>query len=156
MTEDSTGRRFERVLTNILPHRAVSARTQAAHDPATSDPFVLGEIVAVRDEPGSPHCLASAIQISASNITAHHLGYTQRDVERATFRPAYHVTDSDSTILSATRPADSHLCTGIIEFDSLRELLVARDLQFTNAKKLRKKSQKILAPTHDELFVFDN
>ena len=156
MTEDATGRRFERVLTNILPHRAVSARTQAAYDPATSDPFVLGEIVAVRDEPGSPYYLASVIQIAASNITVHYFGCTQRDIQRATFRPAYHLANSDSIILSATRPADSHQYTGIIEFDSLRELLVARNLQFTNAKKLRKKSQKILAPTHDELFVFDD
>jgi len=156
MTEDSTGRRFERVLTNILPYRAVSARTQAAYDPATSDPFVLGEIVAVRDEPGSPYYLASVIQIAASNITVHYFGCTQRDIQRATFRPAYHLANSDSIILSATRPADSHQYTGIIEFDSLRDLLVARNLQFTNARKLRKKSQRILAPTHDELFVFDD
>jgi hypothetical protein len=156
MTEDATGRRFERVLTNILPYRAVSARTQAAYDPATSGPFVLGEIVAVRDDPSSPYYLASAIQIAASNITVHYFGCTQRDIQRATFRPAYHFADSDSIILSATRPADSHLCTGIIEFDSLRELLVARNLQFTNAKKTSQEIAKDLAPTHDGLFVFDD
>ena len=37
MNEDSTGRHFERVLTNILPYRAVSAKTQIEFDPASSD-----------------------------------------------------------------------------------------------------------------------
>ena len=56
MTEDATGtgRKFERVLTNILPYRASIAKTQAVYDPATSDPFVPAEIIAVRDAPGTP------------------------------------------------------------------------------------------------------
>ena len=102
----------------------------------------------------SPHCLTSVIQIAASNITVHYFGCTQRNIERATFRPTHHFTDDNRIVLSATQPAGSHLYTGTIEFDSLRDLLVARNLQFTNAKKLRKKSQRILAPTHDELFVY--
>ena len=44
---------------------------------------------------------------------------------------------------------------GVLEIDSLDELLVARNLLLTTQNKLRAKSQKVLAPKMDELFVFD-
>ena len=69
MTEDATDRKFERVLTNILPCRASTAKTQAVCDPATSDPFVPAEIIAVRDAPGTPHYLAAVTAIAAISIT---------------------------------------------------------------------------------------
>ena len=169
MTEDLTGRKFERVLTNVLPYRASSARAQAVYDPATSDPFILGEIVAVRavrDAPATPYYLAEVIAISATSIMVHYFGCRQRDLARATFRPAWHLPNGNEiSLASPTRPEKRNgphrrtlrqlAYTGVLEFDALRQLLVARNLEFTTAHKLRKKSQRVLAPTHDELFVFD-
>jgi hypothetical protein len=167
MTEDLTGRKFERVLTNVLPYRASSARAQAVYDPATSDPFIIGEIVAVRDAPATPYYLAEVIAISATSTTVHYFGCRQRDLARATFRPAWHLPNGNEiSLASPTRPEKRNgphrrtlrqlAYTGVLEFDALRQLLVvARNLEFTTAHKLRKKSQGGLAPTHDELFVFD-
>ena len=44
--------------------------------------------------------------------------------------------------------------TGRIELDSLRELLVARNLAFTAASRLRRKSQLAIAPHIADLFIF--
>jgi hypothetical protein len=157
MTEDATGRKFERVLTNILPYRASTAKTQAVYDPATSDPFVPAEIIAVRDAPGTPYYLAEVTVISDISITVHYYGCRRRDISKATFRPAWHLPDMDEIMLASRdrQPANTIAYSGVLEFDALRELLVARNLEFTKANRLRKMSQRVLAPTHDELFVFE-
>ena len=127
------------------------------YDPATFDPFVPGEIIAVRDDPGTPHYLAAVTVISAISITAHYYGCRQRDLSKATFRPAHHLPNTDEIMLAHRhqQPVNTIAYSGILEFDALRELLVARNLEFTTAHRLRKKSQRVLAPTHDELFVFE-
>ena len=155
MTEDSSGRLFERVLTNILPYRATTARAQAAFDPASHDPFVPDEVIAVRDSPGTPYYLARITTISAQSITVQYYGCRNRDLNRAVFRPAWHLPNDNTIALSVTQPTGTVPYTGVLEFDSLRQLLVARNLEFTAASRLRRKSQRLLAPTHDELFVFD-
>jgi len=154
MIEDASGRAFERVLANILPHRAVSARTHQ-YDPATSDPFVPDEVVAVRDTPGTPFYLAKVVSIAADSISVQYFGCTQRDIARAVFRPAWHLPGSQAISLSATQPQNTIPYTGVLEFDSLRQLLVARNLEFTASNRLRRASQRTIAPLHDELFVFD-
>jgi hypothetical protein len=49
-----TKRVYERMIGNLLPWKAISVRKnkKARFDPATSAPFVVGEIVAVRDDTG--------------------------------------------------------------------------------------------------------
>ena len=60
------------------------------------------------------------------------------------------------TLASRDRqPTDTIAYSGVLEFDALRELLVARNLEFTKAHRLRKMSQRVLAPSHDELFAFE-
>ena len=65
MTEVATGRNFQRAITNILPHRATSNRSAAVFDPAHADPFVVSEIIAVRDDPDSPVYIAKVTSIAA-------------------------------------------------------------------------------------------
>ena len=113
------------------------------------------EVVAVRDSPGTPYYLAKVVSIAATSISVHYFGCTQRDIARSVFRPAWHLPQSDDITLSASQPPHTLPYTGILQFDSLRQLLVARNLEFTSANRLRRKSQRLLAPIHDELFVFD-
>jgi hypothetical protein len=162
MTEDASSRRFERAATNILPHRATSSSTPSAFDPFYSDPFTVNAIIAVRDEPGSMYFAARTIGISDKDITAHYFGSTTRDTAKAIFRPCFHlpITHSlfgefDDITLAKTQPADQVPYTGILELDSLRDLIVARNLVFTSAHRLRRKSHKILHPVHEELFIFE-
>ena len=57
--DDTSKRRYERVLSNLLPYGAKKAKTNAnaAFSPYYSDPFVQDEFLAVRDEPGGPFIL---------------------------------------------------------------------------------------------------
>jgi hypothetical protein len=155
MTEISTGRSFERVISNILPCRAVSIRSNTTFDPTHSDPFAPGEFVAVRDAPSTPFYIAKATSINATGISAHYHGCTHRNIARAVFKPCWHAPNSNAISLALLAPANEIPCTGELQFDSLRNLLVARNLEFTNARKLRKKSERQIAPLHDELFIFD-
>jgi hypothetical protein len=101
--------------------------------------------------------LAEVTVISDISITVHYYGFRQRDISKAIFRPAWHLPDMDEITLASRdrQPANTIAYSGVLEFDALRELLVARNLEFTKANRLRKMSQRVLAPTHDELFVFE-
>jgi len=156
MIQDSNGRLFERVLTNILPYRATSVWNAPAFDPATNDPFVPDEVIAVRDSPGTPFYLARISSISAADITVHYYGCKNRDLERAVFRPSWHLPNTNDIVLSNQQPQNTIPYVGVLDFDALRQLLVARNLEFTQARRLRRKSQRILSPVHDELFVYDD
>ena len=77
-------------------------------------------------------------------------------IDRAVFKPCWHLPGSNDIELASNPPSDAHLrYSGQMAFDSLRNLLVARNLEFTTSRKLRKKSQRLIAPLHDELFIFD-
>ena len=153
--EESTNRRFERAVVNILPYRASAAPTPPTYDPFYSAPFVTDELVAVRDEVDGPFYLARTISIAATSITVHYFGCRNPDISRAKFLPAWHLPGNDLIALAAAAPSDMVAYEGILEIDSLDELLVARNLLLTTQNKLRAKSQKALAPKMDELFVFD-
>ena len=162
MTEDASSRRFERAATNILPYRATSSSTPSTFDPFYSDPFTVNEMIAVRDEPGSMYFVAKTIGISDKDITVHYFGSTTRDTAKAIFRPCFHLPathplfdESGDITLATTQPTDQVPYTGILELDSLRDLIVARNLVFTAAHRLRRKSQKVLHPVHEELFIFE-
>ena len=156
MDEIATGRKFERVLTNILPYRATSARSAVHFDPTHSDPFVVGEFVAVRDAPGTPFYIAKITTVVDLGINVHYHGCTHVMIDRAVFKPCWHIRGSNDIELASDPPSNAHFQhSGFLSFDSLRNLLVARNLEFTASRKLRKKSQRLIAPLHDELFIFD-
>ena len=76
MTENATGRAFQRAITNILPCRATSNRSAAVFDPAHADPFVVSEILAIRDDPDSPVYVAKVVSISADSVSVQCYGCT--------------------------------------------------------------------------------
>jgi hypothetical protein len=80
--------------------------------------------------------------------------YKNRDLERAVFRPSWHLPNTNDIVLSNQQPQNTIPYVGVLDFDALRQLLVARNLEFTQARRLRRKSQRILLPVHDELFVY--
>jgi hypothetical protein len=154
MTEQSSGRQFERVVSNILPYRATSSRSAVVYDPTYSDDFLVDEFVAIRDEPNTPFYLAKVTDVTDVGVNVHYFGCTNPDISKATFRPAWHLPLQDQMILSTNAPRGTIEYSGAIEFDSLRNLLVARNLELTSGKRLRKKSQKLLHHIQDELFIF--
>ena len=155
MDEQSSGRTFERVISNILPYRASSIRAPAVYVPLYSDVFLVDEFIAIRDEPNSPFYIAKVTSVTESSIEVHYYGSTHPDLSRATFRPAWHKPNSDVIHLSTTQPRDTIRYAGVIELDSIRNLLVARNLEMLSSRKLRKKSQNKLFHIYDELFIFD-
>ena len=154
MTEDSSDRLFERTTSNMLPYRATISKNTAACDPAYSDPFVPDEIIAVRDEPNQPYFIARLLSVAAAAITVHYLGCTVADTARAVFRPGWHLENSNDVVLSDNQPPNHVPYVGSIDFDALRILLVARNLEFTKANRLRRKSQRALDPVKSQLFIF--
>ena len=154
MTEDSTSRKFERAVTNILPYRAVSTRSGPIFDPAHSDPFVPNELIAVRDEPDSPCYVALVTAIAADHITVHYHGCTSADLARAIFRPGWHLPNDNVIQLSDLAPPNLIPYTGVLQFNALRDLLVARNLELTQSNRLRRKSQRALNDSPAELFIF--
>jgi transposase InsO family protein len=155
MIEESTSRTFERVVSNILPYRATSVPIVTTFEPLYSDPFVVSEIIALRDEPNSLFYLANVVNVTDFEISVHYFDCTNRNISKAIFRPVWHLPDSEIMILSTSQPNGTIPYTGIIQLDSLRNLIVARDLEFTKKRQLRRKSQQVLFPVHDELFIFD-
>ena len=109
----------------------------------------------MRDEPGQPFYIAAVTAISAVSITVHYLGCTQVDISKAVFRMCWHLPNSNSVVLSVNQPNGHVPCSGTLEFDALRNLLVARSLEFTAAMRLRSRSRRAIAPMHEELFIFD-
>jgi hypothetical protein len=150
MTEDATGRNFQRAITNILPCRATSSRSAAVFDPAHAGPFVISEILAVRDDPDSPVYVARVTSIAADSVSVQCYGCTTPDLARAVFQPCWHLPNENDIALSETAPAGLVPCLGELHFNSLRDLLTARNLEFTAARRLRKPSQRALASVRDE------
>jgi hypothetical protein len=154
MTEESTNRRFERAVVNMLPYRASTAALPPTYDPFYSAPFQLNEMIAVRDEPNGPFYVAKAVAIAATTITVHYFGCTTQDIKRAKFLPGWHMPNSNDVVLAALSP-DRHVPhSGILEIDSLDQLLVARGLLLTQSTLLRVISQRLLALQWNQLFIF--
>jgi hypothetical protein len=149
MNEDSTGRRFERAVLNILPYRATTAPPPPSFDPFYSKPFVLGELVAVRDEPDGPFYVTKTLEITATTTRVHYLGSTSPSLSRAKFLPCWHRPNDD-----VIRRSNMVAHEGILDIDALQQLLVARELLLTSQSKLRAKSQRVLAPFVAQLFLF--
>ena len=106
MNEESTSRRFERAVVNILPCRATAVPDPPSYDPFYSAPFLLDEFVAVRDEPDGPFYLAKTLAIAATTITVHYRGCSTPNgafvLSRAKFLPCWHLPDSNDVVLAPT------------------------------------------------------
>jgi len=154
MRELATRRRFERALVNVLPYNASSAPAPPSFDPFYSAPFFNDEFIAVRDEPDGPFYVAKVTAVTEATIAVHYYGSTNPDISRAKFLPCWHMPGSDLMRRSTLNPANMIPYSGSLDINSLDVLLVARGLLFTTTAKLRVKSQRILAPQLEELFLF--
>ena len=158
MNEESTSRRFERAVVNILPCRATAVPDPPSYDPFYSAPFLLDEFIAARDEPDGPFYLAKTLAIATTTITVHYYGCSAPNgaivLSRAKFLPCWHLSDSNDVVLAPTAPPNTIAHTGSIDIDSLQQLLVARSLLLTSVNKLRAKSRRVIQPKVDELFLF--
>ena len=74
MTEESSDRKFERAVSNILPYRAISTKSPIVFEPVYSDPFVISEVIAVRDHPNFPFYLAKVTSVTDSGISVQYFG----------------------------------------------------------------------------------
>ena len=155
MTEQSSNRQFERVLSNILPYRATSIRSPIVYDPLYSEPFEVSELIAIRDEPNSMFYLAVVTDVTSDEIVLHYLVCTNHDISKAIFRFSWHLPSSNTIVLSNLAPIGTIAYSGTVRLESVRNLLVARNLELTSKLRLKRKSQKILHHIYDELFIYN-
>ena len=162
MTDDTTKRRYERVVSNMAPYRAVKAKTNAdAHyNQHYSQPLLRGEFIAIRDDITGQFYVAEVMEVDDRTVTLHYHGCTQIVLAAAVFLPCWHEIAGDEIVLSidCPQPYDDHITfceySGIVELKDIHLVLVARNLEFTKARKLRYSSLRALAPVHDQLFRF--
>ena len=78
----------------------------------------------------------------------------------AIFKPCWHEVGGDAMILSWECPdnEDKHPqfvdYNGQVDLKDINTVLIARQLEFTKAGKLRYRFLRALAPVHDQLFRF--
>jgi hypothetical protein len=160
--DDTSKRRYESVLANLLPYRAQKAKTNANADfnPQYSEPFAENELIALRDEPAGPVYVARVLEVSAKSITVHYYGCVEIALASAVFKPCWHAPPGDQMILDFEMPdnPDDHTnvveYSGIVDLKDIHTVLVARKLELTKASKLRFRSLRALAPFHDKLFRY--
>ncbi len=66
------------VTEDLLPYRAVSAKpnADAAYNQTYSEPFAVGEFLALRDEPTGPFYVARVDSLVDQTVTVHYYGCT--------------------------------------------------------------------------------
>ena len=112
-------------------------------------------MIAVRDEPNGPFYIASTLAIAPTTITVHYYGCITQDIKRAKFKPGWHLPNVHDITLAAACPDQNTPYTGILEIDSLDQLLVARGILLTASSRLRVVSQRLLALQWHQLFIFE-
>jgi hypothetical protein len=160
--DDSSKRRYERVISNLLPYRAKKAKTNAdaAFSPYYSDPFQEGEFIAIRDEPAGPFYVAEIMAVDEKSVNLHYYGCTEVVLAAAIFQPCWHEIASNEIVLGAQcpEPYDDIITfipySGNVDLQDIPLVLVSRKLEFTKAHKLRFRSLRALAPVHDQLFRY--
>jgi hypothetical protein len=166
--DDTSQRRYERSIANLLPYRAKRAKVNAdaAYSPTYSEPFAEDELIAVRDEPAGPIYLARIMYVDPTEIRVHYYGCTEIALANATFKPCWHTQLTNDILLSVevpesygARPRDNpdpHVeYSGRLQLKDLHTVLVARKLELTKANKLRFRSIRALAPVNDQIFRFE-
>jgi hypothetical protein len=161
--DDTTKRRYERVIANILPYKAARAKlnAEASFSQTYSAPFSVGEFIAIRDEPTGPYYVALVQKVTAKCIRVQYYGTTGIVLADAVFKPCWNDRNSDEIILQWDLPDRNDALqknfvayTGEIDLKDVHTVLVARQLEFTKAGKLRFRALRSLAPVHDQLFRF--
>jgi hypothetical protein len=152
-----TNRQYDCMIGNLLPWKATSARRNKAarYDPDASAPFQANEFIAIHDEPSSWFFLAKILTVGETFLIVHYFGTRSDDLSKAKFYPTWHLRTQDHITLSQTEP-DHHIkYSGVIEMESINDLIVARQLKLTATSTLTSKSRRQLMPVRDELFIYE-
>jgi hypothetical protein len=161
--DDTTKRRYERVTANILAYHAKRAKTNAdaGFSEVYSEPFVVGEFIAVRDELLGPFYVALVTDITAKLLRVHYYGTYGIVLATAVFKPCWNEVNGSDIVLQddCPLPTDYGLrnfepYAGEMDLKDVHAVLVARHLDFTKAGKLRFRALRSLTPVHDQLFRF--
>jgi hypothetical protein len=160
--DDTTKKRYERVVSNLLPYRAKKAKlnADAQYNPHYSHPFLEGEFIAIRDDVAGPYYVAEVMSVNATAISLHYNGCTQVVLAAAVFQPCWlEIAGTDIVLASeCPQPYDDHITftaySGEVDLKDIHLVLVARNIEFTKAHKLRFRSLRALTPVHDQLFRF--
>ncbi len=158
--DDVSKRRYGRLIANLLPYRAKQAKvTNNARDfnEQYSDPFIVGEYIAIRDDKTEPFYVVEITAVTLRAMTLHYYGCREVLLPNVVFRPCWPpaTTDPDPAItLSPTTPLNQIPYSGTVDLKGIRHVLVARKLNFTSAWKLRLCAQRALAPVQGQLFRF--
>jgi hypothetical protein len=99
--DDTTKRRYERVISNILPFCTTKAKMSANgnFNEIYSHPFVVGEFIAVRDEPKGPFYIALVKEVCPAQIRVHYYGTTGVVLAKAVLKPCWHEVGGNDIIL---------------------------------------------------------
>jgi hypothetical protein len=163
VTDDTSGRQYERVASNILHYNATRPKANAAAErfnETYSKPFAENEFIAIRDDPTGPFYVAQIFELTETTITVQYFGTTHIVLADAIFKPCWHEVEGDNDILLSWKiPVfENHVLfveySGTIDLKDIHTVLIARELQFTKAGRLRQRSLRALAPFHDQLFRF--
>ncbi len=101
--DDTTRCRYERVISNILPFRATKAKSNAdaTFSQVYSEPFLVDEFIAIRDDPTGPiYTATTVLEVSPTSIRVHYYGTTGIVLAEAIFKPCWHEPESSDIVLS--------------------------------------------------------
>jgi hypothetical protein len=158
MIDDTTKRRYERVISNIARYRANKPKenADAQYNQLYSQQFTVDEFIAIRDDIHGPFYLARIVNVTSVDITVHYYGCTDVILASAIFKPCWHVESDDVIHLDWESPDPARYIpySGTVELKDITPVLVARHLEFTKSGKLRFRALRALAPVHDQLFRF--
>jgi hypothetical protein len=162
VTDDTSGRQYEQIASNILPYKASRPKANAAAErfnETYSKPFAENEFIAIRDDPTGSFYVAQIFELSPTTITVQYFGTTQIVLADAIFKPCWHEVAGEDILLSWEIPVfENHVLfveySGNIDLKDFHPVLIARDMQFTKAGRLRCRSLRALAPFNDQLFHF--
>jgi hypothetical protein len=111
-----TKRTFERIIGNLVPWKAQSVRKnkKARFDPTTSAPFVVGELIAVRDESASWIFFAKVETVGKTCIIVHYFGTKSDNLAKAKFFHSWHRPEGEHIILALAKPHGNIRYPGVV------------------------------------------
>jgi hypothetical protein len=154
MTEDCSGRKFQRTIINIRPFRSSANPPAPHHDLVSAISLFPSTVIAVRDTPASAFHLANVTALTENLLSLHYYGTTNPSLDSAVFRLVWLAPDG-RTVLKDTRPARNHTAvTGEIDTADIPDLLVASHLILTSMGRLSRKSSRLLFHLREQLHIY--
>jgi hypothetical protein len=114
------------------------------------------QVIAIRDDPTGPIYLAEVADLQPTYVNLHYDGTTGLILATAVFKPCWHEVSSNEILLDLD---PFHMMfspySGEVDLKDILTVLVARNIEFTKADKLRFRSLRSLTPVHDQIFRYE-